>query len=106
MRLKNKESQVQIMLVQDEIITYEVSEDIQQRIRPPAGGIPESLQRHEPAERRIEKINERYDPFFCHLFNTVKTAKILINRDSPGVKMELTFTDNPAWPGYACFIRS
>jgi hypothetical protein len=80
MRFEHKNPKAQILLMEDEIITDGITDDIDQRIRPPAGRISESLQRHDPPKGRIKEINESDDPFLCHLFTLVKTTKIRINR--------------------------
>jgi hypothetical protein len=79
MWFEDKETQVQVLFVQDKIITDKEGKNVQKSIRSATGSIPKSLDRHNPAERGIEKIYERNDPFFCHLCHTVKTAKITIN---------------------------
>lgn len=78
MGLEYDKAQVQVLLVQDKIITDKKNEDIQKCIASPAGRITEGLNRHDPAEWRIEKINKRYDPFLRGRWHIVKTTKILI----------------------------
>jgi len=60
-------TQVHIPFVQDKIIADGVHDDIQYRVGTPANGIAEGLNRHELAERRVEKINKIYDPLFHHI---------------------------------------
>jgi hypothetical protein len=72
MGLKYQQAQVEVLLMQDKIITDKKNENIQQGIPPAAGGITKGLQRHNPAKWRIEKINKRYNPFFGHRSGTFK----------------------------------
>jgi hypothetical protein len=67
---QSDKTQVQVLLLKDKIIADKEDKNIQQRIRPSAGRIAKGLQRHNLAERRIEKINKPYDPFLCHWFKT------------------------------------
>jgi hypothetical protein len=89
MGLKDKNTQVQVLFMKDKILADKIADDVHQRIGPPAGRIPEGLQRHDPAKGRIEEINERNDPFFGHLSNRLKTSKILINRHFLTLNIEL-----------------
>lgn len=52
-------SQVQHLFVEDEIVGYEIDENIQGGIAAATGDIPESLQRNEPPERRVKKVDDR-----------------------------------------------
>jgi len=60
-------TQVYIPFMQDKIIADGIHDDIQYGIRTPANGIAEGLNRHELAERGVEKINKIYDPLFHHI---------------------------------------
>jgi hypothetical protein len=59
-------TQMDIVLVQDIVITEPIHHDIQQRGSTAASRIPEGLQRHEPAERRVKKINKIDNPLLYH----------------------------------------
>jgi hypothetical protein len=67
---QSNKTQVQVLLLKDKIIADKENKDIQQRIRASASRITKGLQRHDLAERRIEKINKPYDPFLCHRLKT------------------------------------
>jgi len=60
-----------VVLVQDEIEAEPIHDDIQRGARAPAGGITKSLHGHDPAERRIKKIYEGYDPLFRYLSHPI-----------------------------------
>ena len=55
-------TQMDIVLVQDIVITEPIHHDIQQRSRTTTGCISEGLQRHQPAEWRVKKINKTDNP--------------------------------------------
>ena len=64
MRLDHQETQVDIMLMQDKIVSNRIHDDIDDGIAPPAGRITKSLQGHDPAKRRIKEIYEADNTFF------------------------------------------
>jgi hypothetical protein len=55
------EGQHKVLLPENEVIADKKKENIKGGIRPAAGGIPESQLVHEPAERRVEKIDDIFD---------------------------------------------
>ena len=57
-------AQVNIVLMQDIVEAEPVHHNIHHRARPAARGIPEGLQRHDPAKGRIKEIYEGDDAFF------------------------------------------
>jgi hypothetical protein len=61
------------------MVADEIHKDIQQSVRTPAYGIAESLQRHQLAEGRIEKINEICEKSFHHKSPLPLGAKINTN---------------------------
>jgi len=66
-RGNGNETHVHIPFVQNKIIADGIHDDIQYGIRTPANRIAKGLDRHELAERRVEKINKIYDPLFHHI---------------------------------------
>jgi hypothetical protein len=73
-----RETQMHVVLVKDEIETEPVHYNVQRRTGAPAGRIPEGLNRHDPAERRIKEINKRYDPLFHLLSHPMNLRGVLI----------------------------
>lgn len=63
-RLDREEAQIDIVLVQDEIIADGIHDDIYQRIASATCCITKGLQRHDPAERRVKKVDKCYNSFF------------------------------------------
>jgi hypothetical protein len=63
----SNKTQVHIPFMQDKIIADCIHDDIQYGIGTSANGIAEGLNRHQLAERRVEKINKIYDPLFHHI---------------------------------------
>jgi hypothetical protein len=70
MGLDDKESKVNVVFVQDKIISYGIHDDIQCRIGPTAGRIAKSLQGHYLAEGGVKKIEKRDDVFFECLYHS------------------------------------
>jgi len=54
------------LFLQNKIIGYKEEKDIQQRVAPTTSRIPESLDRHQFSEGRVEKINYSDYPTFQH----------------------------------------
>jgi len=70
MGLDDKESKVNVVLVQDQIIPYRIHDNVQDSIRTPAGRIAKSLQWHNLAERRVKEIDKRVNVFFECLYHS------------------------------------
>jgi hypothetical protein len=82
MGLDDKEAKVNVMFVQDKIISYGIHDDIQHSICSPAGRVAKSLQRHYLAKGRVKEIDKRDNVFFDVCAIPVKTSKILPNMRS------------------------
>jgi hypothetical protein len=77
MGFKNEKAQIKVLFVQDKIIAYKKNKNIEKGIGAAACRVSKSLNRHEFAKRRVEKINKRYDPFFRHRFLNVEATKVV-----------------------------
>lgn len=58
--------QAYIMMTQNIIVCYGISDNIDQCSRTATSRIPEGLQRHQPAEWRVKKINKIDNPLLYH----------------------------------------
>jgi len=70
MGLDDKESKVNVVFVQDKIISYGIHNDIQNSIGTPAGRIAKRLQGHYLAEGRVKEIEKRDYVFFECLYHS------------------------------------
>lgn len=51
--------QVNYLLLEDKIIAYKKSKDVEERVAPPTGNIPEGLQGQNLSKRKVQEINNR-----------------------------------------------
>ena len=70
MGLDDKESKVNVVFVQDKIISYGIHDDVQDSIGTPAGRITISLQGHYLAEKGVKEIEKRDYVFFECLYHS------------------------------------
>ena len=64
MRLDHQKAQIDVVFVQDKVVSYGIHDNIDQGIASPAGRISKGLQGHDPAKRRIKEIYKGDDAFF------------------------------------------
>ena len=64
MRLDHHKTQIDVVLVQDKVVTYGIHDNIDHGVTSPAGCITKGLQGHDPAKGRIKEIYEGDDAFF------------------------------------------
>lgn len=65
MRFKSVEAKMKLSFHQDIFITDEVDQEAQHCITSPRRGVTKCLQGHDPAKRRIKKINDRQNKISC-----------------------------------------
>jgi hypothetical protein len=81
-----RETQMDIVLMQNVVEAEPIHHDIHNSTRPPASGIPKGLQRHDPAKRRIKEIYKRGYVVFqslCHHIEIPSGISIQRYRQKP-----------------------
>ena len=54
------------LFFKNEVVRNKEQEDIEKRVSPAAYGVSESLDGHQPSERRVKEVDGRDDPVFKH----------------------------------------